>query len=42
MKPDLHGQLVYKNGGKNIQEYTTGEETASSINGVGKIGQLHG
>ena len=33
----LYGKLLYDKG----QEYTMGEKTASSINGVGKTGQLH-
>ena len=37
MDPRLHGQLFSVKGGKNIQ----GGQTASSINGFGKTGQLH-
>ena len=37
MNPHTYGQLIYNKGGKNIQC----RKANSSINGAGKIGQLH-
>ena len=37
MDPQLFGQLIFDKAGKNIQW----KKTVSSINGAGKIGQLH-
>ena len=36
MEPKLYGQLIFDTAGKNMQW-----KKVSSINGVGKIGQLH-
>ena len=38
INPCTYGYLIFYKGGKNIQ---WGKKTASSINGVGKTGQLH-
>ena len=37
MDPQFFGQLIFDKAGKNIR----GKKTVSSINGAGRIGQLH-